>query len=314
MKKLLALLFTVNILFATTTQNEIFLKKIKTLNNLEHNVSQKILKEKMDNLVGYYLKSDDIFSKEALALAKKNHYNRLRYNAFFRRLDTYFSYLEKHNSKKENRKMLNILLEKALKDSTMLMKNSDNFVDYQVSINMIKKIYGSFDNLKNYKEIFLKYPVPRSELFFEKLELDKNNIFNMWKDREQEELAGLRKMIMKKIEDDVVLKYTAILDIHYTKMKKAILDGSEKAIKEYEDYISNIEKIDITLGEQTKVISTIYKLKYLETSKIENTNLAKISNTIVTTLVKFLPTYLNTYREAYKEHQALDKMQGVLLK
>jgi len=49
MKKLLALLFTVNILFATTSQNEVFLKKIKTLNNLEHNVSQKTLKEKMEH-------------------------------------------------------------------------------------------------------------------------------------------------------------------------------------------------------------------------------------------------------------------------
>jgi len=136
---LLALLFSANILFATTSQNEIFLKKvdetfvfssapimisthdlstgenrvitpkresyplwldIKTLENVEHNSSQKILKEKMDKLVGY----NDLFSKEALAVAKKNNYRELRYNAFFERLFIYLSYLEKHNDKKENSK------------------------------------------------------------------------------------------------------------------------------------------------------------------------------------------------------------------
>jgi len=66
--------------------------------------------------------------------------------------------------------------------------------------------------------------------------------------------------------------------------------------------------------EQIKFISSIYKLKDLETLKIENTSLAKVSDTLVITLVKFLPTHLTPYREAYKEHKALEKRQRELLR
>ena len=194
-KKLLVLLFSTNILFATTSQNELFLKKInetfdfsstgknsitthtiesypawldvKTLDNVEHNSSQKILKEKMDKLVGYYLKTNNLFSKEALLDSKRE----LRYDDFFKHLDVYLSYLEKHN----NKKMLNTLLAKALNDSTTLMKNADSFLNYAQSVNMLKKIYGSFDDLTSHRDVFIKYPIPSSELFFEKLELDKQD-------------------------------------------------------------------------------------------------------------------------------------------
>jgi len=326
MQKLLALLFTLNILFAITTQNEIFIKKIKkensllidikTFDNVEHNIFQRALKEKMDNLIGYYLKSDDLFSKEALAVAKKNNHNALEYRDFFEHLFVYLSYLEKHNNKKENRKMLDALLHKALKDSTMLMRNSDNFLDYMLSLNMIKKIYGSFDNLKNYKEVFVKYPIPKSELFFEKLELDKQNTLNLWKDTEQQGFTevSLSEESMQKIKDEVTLKYTAILDIHYAKMKKAILDGSAKAIKAYDEYILNIQKIDNPLWEQIKFKSSLYKVKVFEMLEIENNNFGNIPDIIAIVLVKMRPSYLNAYREAYKEHQALEKMQSVLLK
>jgi len=221
MRKLLVLLFLGNILFATS-QNEIFLKKIKrensllidikTLDNVEHNISQKILKKQMDKLVGYYLKSNDLFSKEALAVAKKNNHSALEYRDFFEHLFVYLSYLEKHNNKKENRKMLDALLHKTLKDSTMLMRNSDNFLDYMLSLNMIKKIYSSINNLKNYKEIFVKYPIPKSELFFEKLELDKQKTFNMWKETEQQRFTGVSKETMQKIKNEVTLKFIPILD------------------------------------------------------------------------------------------------------
>jgi len=38
---------------------------------------------------------------------------------------------------------------------------------------------------------------------------------------------------MKKIKDEVTLKFIPILNTYYAKIKKAILDGSEKSIKEY---------------------------------------------------------------------------------
>jgi len=318
MKKLLALLFLVNILFATS-QNEIFPKKIKrenyllidinTLDNVEQNIFQRVLKEKMDKLVGYYLKSNDLFSKEALAVAKKNNHSALEYGNFFEHLFVYLSYLEKHNNKKENRKMLDALLHKALKDSTMLMRNSDNFLDYMLSLNMIKKIYSSINNLKNYKEIFVKYPIPKSELFFEKLELDKQKILNMWKETEQQSLIGVSKETMKKIKDEVTLKFIPILNTYYAKIKKAILDGSEKSIKEYEEYVLSVEKIDNSLWEHIKFKLSIYKVKVFDMLGIENSSLGNIPDIMAIVLLKVTKPYLTPYREAYKEHRALEQMQ-----
>jgi len=321
MRKLLVLLFLVNILFATS-QNEIFLKKIKrensllidikTLDNVEQNIFQRALKEKMDKLIGYYLKSDDLFSKEALAVTKKNNHSALEYRDFFERLFVYLSYLEKHNNKKENRKMLDTLLHKALKDSTMLMRNSDNFLDYMLSLNMIKKIYSSINNLENYKEIFVKYPIPKSELFFEKLELDKQKTLNIWKETEQQGFIGVSKESMQKIKDEVTRKFIPILDTYYAKIKKAILDGSEKSIKEYEEYVLSVEKIDNPLWEHTKFKLSIYKVKVFDMLGIKNSSFGNIPDIMAIVLLKMTKPYLIPYRDAYKEHRALEQKQREL--
>jgi hypothetical protein len=286
---------------------------VKTLENVEHNSSQKILKEKMDELVSYYLKTDDLFSKEALALSKKNDYSDLMYDAFFERLFGYLSYLEKHNNK-ENRKMLHTLLNKALKDSTMLMKNSDNFLNYLISLNMIKKLYGSFTNLKSYKAIFIKYPFPRSELFFEKLELDKQETLKMWEETEQQGFTevSLSKETMQKIKDEVTLKFIPILDTYYAKAKMAILDDSEKSMKAYEEYFLSVKKIDNPIWEQVKFKTSIYKVKVFEMLGIENNSFGNIPDVMVVVLVKMIVP-LNTHQEAYKEHQAVEQMQRALL-
>ena len=333
MKKLLSLLFSANILFATSSSNEVFLKKVnetfsfssaigeshvatqirvnyplwldvKTLDNVENNSSQKILKDKMDEVIGYYLKTDDLFSK-------KNSYGALKYDEFFQRLYPYLSYLEKHN----NKKRLDTLLDKVLKDSTMLMKNSNSFLDYMVSVNIMKKIYGSFTDVKSHKDIFLKYPVPSSKLFFEKLELDKQNTLKVWADTEQQgfEEVSLSKETMQKIKDAVTQKFSMILDETYEKAKVAILDGSPKSMKAYKEYILSKQKIDNPLWEQIKFKSSLYKVKFFEMLGIENDDFGNIPDAMVIVLVKLLVP-LNSYQEAYKEHRALEQMQRVLLR
>ncbi len=294
MKKLLSLLFSVNILFATSSSNEVFLKKINE--TFSFSSSQKILKDKMDEVIGYYLKTDDLFSK-------KNSYGALKYDEFFQRLYPYLSYLEKHN----NKKMLDTLLDKVLKDSTMLMKNSDSFLDYMVSVNIMKKIYGSFTDVKSYKNIFLKYPVPSSKLFFEKLELDKQNRLKMWTDTEQQgfEEVSLSKETMQKIKDGVTQKLKATLDTTYEKAKVAILDGSPKSMKAYEDYILSIQKIDNPLWEQIKFKSSLYKVKVFEMLGIENNDFGNIPDVIMVLLVKLSLPSLYIYQELYKEHREL---------
>ena len=349
-KKLLVLLFSTNILFATTSPNELFSKKInetfnlssapimtstydlstgenhlttqkrenyplwldvRILDNVEHNNSQKILKEKMDELVGYYLKTNELFSKEALALAKKNNYRELMYDGFFKRLYLYLNYLEKHN----NKKLLNTLLSKALNDSIMLMKNSDTFLSYLQSVNMSKKIYGSVSNLKSHRDIFLKYPIPSSELFFEKLELDKQEKLQAWTDTEPQGFneVSLINKTMQKIKDEVTQKFRATLDTIYEKAKVAILDGSENSLKEYEEYVLSIQKIDNPIWEQIKFKSSLYKVKVFEMLGIENSSFGNIPNVMVVLLLKLSMPNLDIYQEVYREHQELEKMyRGVI--
>ena len=349
-KKLLILLFSTNILFATTSPNELFSKKInetfnlssapimtstydlstgenhvttqkrenyplwldvRTLDNVEHNNSQKILKEKMDELVGYYLKTNELFSKEALALSKKNGYKELRYDGFFKRLYLYLNYLEKHN----NKKLLNTLLAKALNDSTMLMKNSDSFLNYMLSVNMLKKIYGSLNDLTRYRDIFLKYPFPSSELFFEKLELDKQEKLQVWTDTESQGFneVSLINKTMQKIKDEVTQKFRATLDTIYEKAKGAILDGSKESMKAYEEYVLSIQKIDNPIWEQIKFKSSLYKVKVFEMLGIENNDFGNIPDVMVVFLAKFFVPYLDVYQEIYKEHQELEKMYRGLI-
>jgi hypothetical protein len=178
------------ITYDSTTQESMVVEKerdghaswldVKILDNIENNGSQEIFKEKMEELVKYYLETDMLFSKQSLAYAKIDDLSVLRFDKFFSRLYIYIRYLEKHNNTKENAEMLNMLLTKALSDSMMLMKNSDDFLNYMLSVNMVKKLYGSLSYLENYKTILLKYPLLKSELFFEKLKFDKENTFKLW--------------------------------------------------------------------------------------------------------------------------------------
>lgn len=352
MKKLLALLFSASMLLATTSQNEIFLKKIdetfdsssplmtstynpstgkssvttqtrenyplwlniKTLDNVENNSSQRTVKEKMDKLVVQYLKCDEIFSKEALQLLKKKNYGALKYNEFFQRLYPYLSYLEKHDSKDENKKLLDRLLHKALKDSTMLMKNSEDFLDYMVSVNMIKNLYGAFSNLNNYKDIFQEHPVPSSKLFFKKLELDKQNILKMWTDTEQKEFTevSLSKETMQKIKDATTKKFKTILDTSYEKAKVAILDDSEKSMNAYEEYVLSVQKVENPTWEQIKFKASVYKVKVFDILGIENDNFGNIPDVMTILLAKLLIPYIDAYKKAYTEHQELEQIQSQL--
>ena len=354
MKKLLILLLSTTILFATATSPiEIFSKKInetftysstpiiistydlstgenyrsipkrenhplwleiEVLDNVEHNSSQKTLKEKMDELVIYYLKTDSLFSNEALEISKENNFNNLRYDDFFKRLYPYLAYLEKHNDKKENSKLLSTLLNKALNDSTMLMKNSDDFLNYMISLNMRKKLYGAFKNLENHKAIFQKYPLPKSELFFEKLELDKQNTLKMWEETEQQsfEHVTLNKATMQKIKNAVTLKFKPILDAHYAKAKVAILDDSEESMKAYTEHFQSIQKIDSPIWEQVKFQSSLYKVKVFEMMGIENDNFGNIPDVMVIVLAKMILPILDSYKKTYKEHQDLEEIQEEL--
>ena len=350
MKKLLVLLLLANTLFATTAQNDIFLKKInetftysstpiiistydlstgenyttipkkenqplwlevEVLDNVEHNSSQKILKEKMDELVIYYLKTDSLFSNEALEISKENNFNNLRYDDFFKRLYPYLAYLEKHNDKKENSKLLSTLLNKALNDSIMLMKNSDDFLNYMVSLNMRKKLYAAFENLEDHKAIFQKYPLPKSELFFEKLELDKQNTLKMWEETEQQnfEHVSLNKATMQKIKDAVTLKFKPILNAHYTKAKVAILDDSEESMNTYKEHFQSIKKIDNPTLEKLKYTSSLYKVKVFEMIGIENDNFGNIPDVMVIVLAKMILPFLDSYKKTYKEHLGLEEIQ-----
>jgi hypothetical protein len=145
------------------------------------------------------------------------------------------------------------------------MENSDTFLNYMLSLNIRKKLYGSFNNLENYKAVFMKYPLVKSEVFFEKLELDKQNTLKFWEETEQQsfEEVSLSKETMKKIQNEVTLQFQPIFDKIYKKAKVAILDGSEKNIKAYDDYLLGIQKIDNPRWENLKYTLSIYKVKHL---------------------------------------------------
>jgi hypothetical protein len=179
---------------------------------------------------------------------------------------------------------------------------------------MRKKLYGSFHNLENYKAIFLKYPLAKSELFFDKLELDKQNTLKFWEETEQQSFEEVSKETMKKIKDEVTLAFEPIFDNIYEKAKVAILDGSKENIKVYDDYLLGIQKIDNPRWENLKYTLSIYKVKVFERLGIENNSFGNIPNIMVKILPRMMVKPLKSYQEAYKEHQQLEQIEREFFK
>jgi hypothetical protein len=122
----------------------------------------------------------------------------------------------------ENR-TVKINLSKVLLDAMSLMKNSENFKDYAVSVVQIKKIYEFVEEVENYHDILEKNPLPSSNIIFEKLKLSKYDLLNQWNksvyDNKPKNISDKKLREVRKLMVHVDQRFKPILDEVYVKVE-----------------------------------------------------------------------------------------------
>lgn len=260
----------------TTLTNRLF--PLTSFEGYEHNQSKKRKKENFEKVIPFYLKAKYIFSVDTLKKQRESKIhtqNALVYNDFFTTLYPYLEYLKKHPTQ-ENQKLLGKLRDKALEDTTQLMKNSQTLLDYFISISQLKHLYKGIDE----KKLIKKYPLEPKETLFTRLIQEKKASLQLIKTTTQSDFVTSDG---KKFSKDIVKEYFKItekkLDLLYNKAISTIKDGSTEAIEGFRRYHSQLQETN-------------------------STNLSEIAscNAIALSIVRIEPIL-----EFYKEHQLLLK-------
>lgn len=311
-KKIIVIMILLSIsLFAT--DHKLFLLKVKTL-IYKNNTSQQALKESFEKLVPDYLEIEGLFSKEACQTDSSSNIA-LAYNNFFKLLQLYTNYLRESGSKEEYLE----LVDKNLKIFHSLMQNSDNLIDYIISLNQMHQLLMSLNCSNELREILKKYPPQNQEILFEKLELEKKRKLTMWREKgmKRENITTYTPERIKRLNEEVAVELQNILT-QISKLETiAIKDSSEDSLTRYKRYIqkvTNLSKYNAIL-EKAKYKGSVYIIKVLDFFGIESDFRGTTIDKIVTTLLAMMvvPHSVEINSKNYQQHKELMKRYEMLL-
>ena len=281
---------------------------METLDNVEHNRSHQELKEMFERLLPYYLRSDNLFSNEELKILKRKKIEIIKYRDFFLTLYLYIGYLESHPSE-SNRQKLYILVEKSLRDAHSLMENSNEFIDYLMSVFIYKSIYDRLSSPSTLlQKILQKYKPFSSDIFFDKLEKRKQNEYDYIKNNPPQGMEN------REFFKQFLVKYREYNEIFYQKSIDTIKDGSDEAIQAYRDFRINEEKKNLTKWNAFKFWLSSYLSKGISFFYTDNRyfgNMPEFMAMFLTTsLMSPSPSVLG---RTYNEHKAVNQQYENLI-
>lgn len=291
---------------------------IQSFDNIDNNSSQKELKDEFEQLIPYYFRADNIFSKEE---CKTNVYTggkALKYNDFFRILSLYTLYLKEHPSRGNQEKYRQII-DTTLRNLHSLMQNSDNLVDYMFSVIHMKRVLYQVNYEDMFVEVIKKYPPLSNKILFKKLELEKKRTLLMWRETEQQgaDELGFSKKRMKIFKDEVAIEFKKILDKAYSLEIIAIKDGTATSLERYKKYVDEItyREKEKGVGDFLEYKASIYTIRVLDFLGIESEFRGTTTESTLNILsAMILPLGGEINKETYQSHKELIERYEWLLK
>lgn len=222
-------------------------ESIEAFDNLENSTAQRELKKEFESLLTMYLRVDNLYSHEELLKIKSTDVKIFDYDSFYKILNIYIRYLQK-NPNQKNHKQLYRIVDKNLKNFYQLMKNSNDFGEYLVSLIYLERFLESLKCSNNFVALFEQYPLVNDEIFFKKSKLDKENHLEIWKrqlsDEQKEHVIFMKTM---NTNHDYIDK---MLNEIYRREMIAIRDGSAEARKNHEEYIEKLKHKNGTFSQE----------------------------------------------------------------
>jgi len=278
---------------------------IKSFDNVENNTSQRALKESFEKLIPNYLENEGLFSKEACKTDASSNIA-LPYSDFFRLLQLYTDYLKENAPKDE----YYALVSKSLGNFHALMANSDNLIDYMITLNYMDQLLMSLNCSDEIKEIVKKYPLQSPELLFEKLELEKERTLTLWRERgmDKDNMTAYSKERLEKLNEEVSVEFEKILNKMSKLERIAIEDGSDESLTRYKSYAKKVTDLSRHNGlwENLKYKGSVYLMKTLDFLGFESEFRGTTTDRIVAILsTMMVPNMIDIDSKSYQQHKEL---------
>lgn len=235
--------------------------KTLTLNDFENNSTQKRIKTDFEKLLPKYLTIEELFSNEEFSKLDKDKFMvfKFEFRKFFTTSIFYLELLKKQ--KKLN--MRNELLEKNLLNLELLMSNSENILNYALSIILYEKLFSSLScSSKEVYNLLKKFPPQDKSVFFEKIEDERQKELNMTRLLESpskvKHVPGTEQEL-KKYMAQVHATANRYINKYYDKMIIAIKSESEDNVKAFDKYMDEELEKHVSLWSRIKYMLSVYK-------------------------------------------------------
>lgn len=235
-----------------------------TLIDFENNSAQKKIKEDFEKLLPKYLESDNLFTNKELSKLQETKYI-ISQSHFKDFLTVSTLYLNLLNYEKK-RQQSNVLLEKNLINLRSLMQNSNDMINYILSIILYKKLYADIkcDSKKTYG-LFKKFPPPDKSIFFKKFEYEKQEIISLLDINlnhiDTVDKKDYNEVEYKKLMTQVSLAAKKYVNKYYNEMAVVIKLESNDEMKRFYKYIEKEENEHLSYWNLPKMILSSLKAR-----------------------------------------------------
>jgi len=299
---------------------------MESFENSESNESIKEITENFKALIPLYLSAKNLFSKEEIKFfnierpfvqvdPNKEIYtttierSAMTYMDFFNILNIYLEYLKTHPSIK-NSELHHKLSEKALYDSTQLMHNSSDSLEYVISLSNLKNLYNNIDDYALLK----KYPPLEKETFLTRLIEDKEKTLTLIRTSTKSFFDDNK---LTTVSNNLMQEYFRLseqsMNELYNHLIEAIKDGSPKAIEDYKNYRKTI-KYDLTKWQQFQIEFSRTILDVLHYLDLDIGYYFGLPERAAKLMTSMSLSDIDPMLKFWKENEALTKQYNKLLK
>jgi len=235
------LLHDINDTYSSTAYKKLFNENHSfTLNDFEHNTSQRRIKEDFEKILPAYLNTDNVFSEESIdELCKDDscYLSNYHLQEFIVTSSLYIKLLDKQSHTTTSTQ----LLEKNLLDLQLLLRNSKGMVNHILAVVLYQKLYSELDvNSLEKFTLLKKLPPPEKTVFFEKLDDDRqwvlNNLENLCCDK-QVDKKDYNEKEFKKLMGEVTSTAKQQVNVYYDMMAEALKCESHEEVERFNRYI-----------------------------------------------------------------------------
>ncbi len=249
----------------TTTYYQPFYNKISSSFIFENNKSnpiQKRVQEDLEKILLSYLETKHLFTHSTLTKLKEQNKTLLGLPTFFNLSFKYAKYLQENNQEE----LALQIVEQNLINLYDLMTNAPTIIDYVIGLGSYNNFFKSYSHpSKEIVALLKKYPPPPPSLYFQKLELEKKELFKRLDSLSkinQDIIDSSQKEAYEKLMKKIKAFAKFYLEEYFSKMRLAASSKKEQIElknylkKEREELFSTSTKIKMALH------NTLAKLFY----------------------------------------------------